>query len=49
MKPSELVFLTVIFTLLSFIDSQVNLFLIDFFVTCVLEIRKRLIPYLAHT
>ena len=32
MKLSELVFLTVIFTILSFIDSQVNLFLIDFFI-----------------
>jgi len=32
MKLSELVFLTLIFILLSFIDSQVNLFLIDFFI-----------------
>ena len=32
MKLSELVFLTVIFILLSFVDSQVNLFLIDFFI-----------------
>ena len=32
MKLSELVFLTVIFTILSFIDSQVNLFLMDFFI-----------------
>ena len=32
MKLSELVFLTIIFTILSFIDSQVNLFLIDFFI-----------------
>ncbi len=32
MKLSELIFLTVIFTILSFIDSQVNLFLIDFFI-----------------
>jgi len=32
MKLSELVFLTVIFTVLSFIDSQVNLFLMDFFI-----------------
>ena len=32
MKLSELVFLTLIFTILSFIDSQVNLFLMDFFI-----------------
>ena len=32
MKLSELLFLTVIFILLSFIDYQVNLFLIDFFI-----------------
>ena len=32
MKLSELIFLTVIFIILSFIDSQVNFFLTDFFV-----------------
>ena len=32
MKLSELIFLTVIFIILNFIDSQVNFFLTDFFV-----------------
>ena len=32
MKLSELLFLTIIFMLLSFIDYQVNFFLIDFFI-----------------
>ena len=32
MKLSEVIFLTVIFIILSFIDSQVNFFLTDFFV-----------------
>ena len=32
MKLSELIFLTLIFIIFSFIDSQVNFFLIDFFI-----------------
>ena len=32
MKLSEFIFLTVIFIILSFIDTQVNFFLIDFFI-----------------
>ena len=32
MKLSEVIFLTVIFIILSFIDSQVNFFLSDFFI-----------------
>ena len=37
MKLSELVFLTVIFILLSTVDSQVNLFLIDFLIVFELQ------------
>ena len=44
MKLSELLLLTVIFMLLSFIDYQVNLFLIDFFI--VLNITYLFLCYL---